>query len=90
MNRIVKAAVCVGVLCASSFLYLVLSSIDVTAQDEAIVFQEKERFQISAWSYAGNPSSPTPSHGAYVIDKFTGRIWLVSGGQAPTQVGAVK
>jgi hypothetical protein len=44
------------------------------------------RYQISAWAYAGNPSSPTPRHGYYVLDTVTGAIWTSDTNDKPLGV----
>ena len=35
------------------------------------------RFQISAWGFSGDGRS---GHGAYVVDTFTGEVWVVPEG----------
>jgi len=43
------------------------------------------RYQISAWGFTGPNST---GHGAYVLDTFTGEVWLV--GESPARKMADK
>jgi hypothetical protein len=45
------------------------------------------RFQISAWSYAGNPSIRFPSErGCYIVDTVTGELWHAAADGQPKKI----
>jgi hypothetical protein len=46
------------------------------------------RYQISAWAFAGNPSSPTPKHGYYIVDTVTGELWESDANDRPIKVSS--
>ena len=46
------------------------------------------RYQISAWAHAGNPSSPTPKHGYYILDTVTGAVWHSDTNEKPVGVSS--
>jgi hypothetical protein len=54
---------------------------------------EIPRFQLRTWAYPGfsGPNlSGQPSHGAYVLDTVTGKLWLSHEGQPLKPAGQVK
>jgi hypothetical protein len=91
MNYLSKFAVGVASLCIGGLLYLAITSTSATAQNAAGNAHDEERFQISAWSHAGNSGHPSHSaeHGAYVIDNKTGKIWAIVNDRAPREIGTV-
>jgi hypothetical protein len=53
------------------------------------------RYQISAWAHAGSigavgAGSFQPSHGAYVLDTQTGRVWRIVENARPASIGAAQ
>ena len=64
------------------------------AQNQATQPGLTQRYELSSWahpaSYSGTGNFSGASHGAYILDTQTGKVWQVSEGGQPKALGLVQ
>ena len=68
----------------------------VMAQGQAQQPAATQRYQLAAWAYPGKSggnsdgSAYQPSHGAYILDTQSGKVWQIRAGGKLESVGGVE